>query len=195
MSRYKTTLARLATALARPLSMFVGSLRGSTAVSPLPESFYTVQVPALDGRTVGLDRFAGQVALVVNVASECGFTPQNAGLQRIHTEYAPRGFTVLGFPSNEFGAQEPGSPEDIRAFCERQYGITFPLFAKAHTKPGPDQSPAYTRLGQSGHLPPWNYFKYLVDRSGQVAAVFPTNVPPESAQVRSAIERALARTG
>lgn len=192
MSRYKTTLARIATSISRPLSVFVGRLRGSTDVAPLSLSFYTVQVPALDGRAVELDRFAGRVTLVVNVASECGFTPQYAGLQRVHDEYAPRGFSVLGFPSNEFGAQEPGSAEEIRAFCDREYGVTFPLFAKVHTKPGPGQSPAYARLGESGHLPPWNYFKYLVGRNGQVAAVFPTNVPPESPEVRRAIERALA---
>lgn len=164
-------------------------------MTPLSQSFYTLRLPGLDGRIVDLVRFDGHVTLVVNVASECGFTPQYAGLQKLHERYAPRGFSVLGFPSNEFGGQEPGSAEEIRAFCDRQYGVTFPLFAKIHTKDGPEQSPAYTRLGESGYLPPWNYFKYLVGRNGQVAAVFPTNIPPESRAVREAIENALATQG
>lgn len=191
MNMYRTTLARIATALARPLSLVVGGLRGSTHVTPLSQSFYTLRLPGLDGATVDLRRFDGHVTLVVNVASECGFTPQYAGLQKLHETFATRGFSVLGFPSNDFGGQEPGSADDIRAFCDREYGVTFPLFAKVRTKPGADQSPAYARLGESGHLPSWNYFKYLVGRDGQVAAVFPTSVPPESREIRAAIEDAL----
>lgn len=158
---------------------------------PLSRSFYSLAVPALDGTVIDLARFDGQVALVVNVASECGFTPQYAALQRLHDSYAARGFSVLGFPSNDFGGQEPGSAEEIRAFCDRQYGVTFPLFAKVGTKPGPEQSPVYALLAESGHLPTWNFFKYLIDRNGAVAAVFPSTVPPDAREVRSAIEAAL----
>ena len=147
---------------------------------------------SLDGRPVELERFAGRVTLVVNVASQCGFTPQYTGLQALHEEYGPRGFQVLGFPSNEFGEQEPGSPEQIQEFCRRDYGVTFPLFAKIRTKPGAEQSPAYRLLGESGHLPAWNFYKFLVGRDGQVVAVFPTNVRPGSRAVRRSVERALS---
>jgi glutathione peroxidase len=190
----KNAFAAIASILARAASLVVPRLRPSTDVNPLPQSFYGLTLPALDGSPVDLSRFANQVTLVVNVASECGFTPQYTGLQALHDEYGPRGFAVLGFPSNEFGAQEPGSATDIQHFCERTYGVTFPLFAKVLTRPGPDQSPAYRLLAASGHLPAWNFHKFLVGRDGQVAAVFPTTIDPRSSSVRSAIERALEVT-
>jgi glutathione peroxidase len=188
----KRLLSDIATRVAQPASFFIRRLRGTTAVRPLSESFYTLTLPGLDGEAVDLAQFAGRVTLVVNVASECGFTPQYAGLQRMHKEYAARGFAVLGFPSNEFGKQEPGSADEIRGFCDREYGVTFPLFSKVQTKSGPQQSPAYRRLGESGHLPAWNFYKFLVGRNGQVVGVFPTNVRPESRALRNAIERALS---
>jgi len=188
----KHQLASLASLLARPASLLVSRLRGTTDVRPLSASFYELTVPGLDGTRVDLSRFAGMVTLVVNVASECGFTPQYAGLQALHERYAPRGFAVLGFPSNDFGAQEPGSAAEIRRFCDEQYRVTFPLFGKVQTRPGPQQSPLYRRLGESGHLPGWNFHKFLVGRDGQVAAVFPTTVLPVSGAVRQAIEGALS---
>jgi glutathione peroxidase len=129
---------------------------------------------------------------VVNVASQCGFTPQYAGLQALQEEYGIRGFEVLGFPSNDFGGQEPGSPEEIQDFCQGAYRVTFPLFEKVRTKPGAEQSAPYRLLGESGHLPAWNFYKFLIGRDGQVAAVFPTNVSPKSSALRRSIERALA---
>jgi glutathione peroxidase len=185
-------LAKIATKLARPASIFAPSLRGTTDVQPLSESFYGLSVPGPDRAPVDLSTLAGRVALVVNVASECGFTPQYAGLQTLHEQYRGQGFTVLGFPSNEFGNQEPGSIDQIRRFAECGYGIGFPLFAKVQTRPGPNQSPAYRRLGESGHLPAWNFYKYVVGRDGQVTAVFPTSVPPDSKALRDAIEQALS---
>jgi glutathione peroxidase len=187
----KHQLASIASLLARPASLVSARLRGTTNVRPLPRSFYGLTLPDLDGIPVDLSRFDGMVTLVVNVASECGFTPQYAGLQALHEEYGPRGFAVLGFPSNDFGAQEPGTPDEIRRFCDRRYGVSFPLFSKIETRPGPSQSPAYRLLGESGHLPAWNFHKYLVGRDGQVAAVFPTTVLPRSRALRRAIERAL----
>jgi glutathione peroxidase len=187
----KRFLATVATQLARPASFLVGTLRGTTRVRPLSRSFYTLTVPALDGRPVDLGCFAGRVTLVVNVASECGFTPQYAGLQALHDEYGIHGFEVLGFPSNEFGGQEPGSPEQIQEFCRHEYRVTFPLFAKVQTKPGAEQSPAYRVLAESGHLPVWNFYKFLIGRDGHVAAVFPTHVRPTSRALRNSIERAL----
>lgn len=191
----KHQLASLASLLAGPASLVARRLRGTTEVAPLSASFYDLTVPALDGTPAGLSRFAGMVALVVNVASECGFTPQYAGLQALHEAYGPRGFTVIGFPSNDFGAQEPGTPDQIRRFCDERYRITFPLFAKVQTRAGAGQSPAYRRLAESGHLPAWNFHKFLVGRDGQVAAVFPTTVSPGSRSLRAAIEHALSQPG
>ena len=103
------------------------------------------------------------MTLVVNTASECGYTPQYEGLEQLHRELSPKGFSVLGFPSNDFGGQEPGSAQQIAEFCRKNYGVTFPMFAKLSTRPGAGQSPIYTFLGASGHLPAWNFSKY-VDR-------------------------------
>jgi glutathione peroxidase len=160
--------------------------------APVSDSLYDLKTTSLQGQPVDLGRFAGQVTLVVNVASECGYTPQYAGLQRLHDELKGRGFSVLGFPSNEFGQQEPGSPEQIQGFCERNYGVTFPMFAKLATQEGAGQSPIYGFLGRSGHLPTWNFGKYVVGRDGAVRAFFPSKVAPESPELRSAIDAALA---
>jgi len=187
MSTWKTTSA---SALAR-LASAIGLARGTTRMHPLSRSVYSVTATGLDGRDLPLSRFEGQITLIVNVASECGFTPQYRGLQALHAELAPRGFAVLGFPSNEFGAQEPGSAADIRAFCDANYRVTFPMFARTETKKGPTQSPVYALLGESGKLPTWNFYKYLIDRNGQAVAFFPTQVTPESRQLREAIRRAL----
>lgn len=187
-SSWKTSSARLLTKLAAA----VGLARGTTRVRPLSRSVYTVTVPALDGRPLPLSTFDGQVTLIVNVASQCGFTPQYRGLQALHDELGARGFAVLGFPSNEFGGQEPGTADDIRAFCDTSYQVTFPLFARGETKNGPAQSPVYALLGESGKLPAWNFFKYLIGRNGQPIALYPTQVTPESRQLRNAIEAALS---
>jgi glutathione peroxidase len=154
--------------------------------------FYDVKTTHLDGTPADLGAFRNTVTLVVNVASECGFTPQYAGLQKLHDELSGRGFAVLGFPSNEFGGQEPGSPEQIRSFCERNYGVSFPLFAKVETKPGGGQSPVYAFLTRSGDAPNWNFCKYLVGRNGEVRAFFPSNVAPEDRALRQAVDEALA---
>src|SRR5439155_1839228 len=104
---------------------------------------HSLRAKSLRGQDVDLGQYRGKVALVVNVASECGFTPQYAGLEKLHEELAPRGFSVLGFPSNDFGSQEPGSPDQIATFCQSNYGVTFPMFEKVVTKPGAQQSPIY----------------------------------------------------
>lgn len=156
---------------------------------------YSLSVQSLEGQPAPLESYRNHVALIVNVASECGYTPQYAGLQRIYAKYKPRGFTVLGFPSNDFGRQEPGSAEDIRAFCSSKYRVEFPMFAKVQTKDGPAQSPVYALLERStGTLPSWNFGKYLVDRSGKVVRFFESKVEPESAELVSAIEAALDKS-
>ena len=156
-------------------------------------SFYALKTTTLQGQPADLSQYAGKVALVVNVASQCGFTPQYAGLQKLHDELAGRGFVVLGFPSNDFGGQEPGTPDEIAGFCKKNYGVTFPMFSKLVTKKGPDQSPLYAYLGQSGSLPSWNFGKYLVGKDGRVLQYFPSKVAPEAPELREAIEKALAR--
>jgi len=158
-----------------------------------PDSFYALQTTTLQGQPARLADYAGKVTLVVNVASQCGFTPQYAGLEKLHEAYGGRGFSVLGFPSNDFGGQEPGTPEEITSFCRKNYGVTFPMFAKVVTKQGDAQSPIYAFLGRSGKLPAWNFGKYLVGRDGKVVAFFPSDVTPESKELRDAIEGALGR--
>jgi glutathione peroxidase len=169
-----------------------------TATAPLlaggdmpSESLYSLKTKTLQGQPAELSQFKGKVSLVVNVASQCGFTPQYAGLQKLHEELSPRGLAVLGFPSNDFGAQEPGSSEEIATFCKKNYGVSFPMFSKVVTKAGADQSPIYSFLGKSGQLPNWNFGKYLVGKDGQVIAFFPSKVAPEAKELRDAIETAL----
>lgn len=145
-----------------------------------------------DSAPADLAKCKGKVTLVVNVASECGYTPQYAGLQKLHDELAGRGFAVLGFPSNDFGAQEPGDASQIRQFCTAKYKVTFPLFAKLQTKAGEGQSPVYAWLQkQTGKLPNWNFCKYLVGKDGKVIAFYPSKVTPDDKELRAAIDAAL----
>ena len=156
-------------------------------------TFYDLKTETLVGsKPADLGAYRGKVTLVVNVASYCGYTPQYKGLEKLHRELQPKGFAVLGFPSNDFGEQEPGTAQEIAEFCKLTYDVTFPMFAKVVTRSGAGQSPIYQFLGRTGHLPAWNFAKYLVGRNGQVIAFFPSEVTPESAQLRTAIERALA---
>ena len=156
------------------------------------KSFYDLKLPSLEGDTVDLAAYRGKVTLVVNVASQCGYTPQYSGLEKLHNELSAKGFSVLGFPSNDFGGQEPGTAKEIRKFCTVNYDVTFPVFSKVVTLPGASQSPAYAFLGRSGNLPGWNFCKYVVGKDGQVVAFFPSRIVPESAELRAEIEKALA---
>jgi glutathione peroxidase len=156
-------------------------------------SLYDFRTTTLLGKRADLSQFRGKVTLVVNVASYCGYTPQYKGLEALHRELsAKEPFAVLGFPSNDFGEQEPDSQQEIAEFCRRTYDVTFPMFAKVVTKAGPEQSPIYEFLGASGHLPAWNFAKYVVGKDGKVVAFFPSEVTPESAELRRAIQRALS---
>ena len=154
-------------------------------------SLYDLKTQTLQGKPADLGAYRGKVTLVVNTASECGYTPQYEGLEALHKELAPRGFSVLGFPSNDFGGQEPGTAEQIVEFCRKNYGVTFPMFAKLSTRHGPGQSPIYTFLGTSGNLPAWNFSKYVIGKDGRVVAFFPSAVTPESPELRAAIAKAL----
>ncbi|MGJ4905058.1 glutathione peroxidase [Bradyrhizobium sp. HKCCYLRH2060] len=147
-------------------------------------SIYDFTATSLKGEEVPLQRFEGQVLLIVNTASACGFTPQYRGLEALHRAYADRGFAVLGFPCNQFGAQEPGTAEEIGAFCAGKYDVTFPLFAKIDVN-GADAHPLYRFLkgektGLLGSAIKWNFTKFLVDRTGHVASRHAPTTTPEA---------------
>jgi len=140
-------------------------------------------------------RYGGQVLLVVNTASKCGFTPQYEGLEALHARYAGQGFAVLGFPSNDFRGQEPGSEEEIREFCTLTYGVKFPMFEKVQVV-GADATPLYQALRtQTGVAPAWNFHKYLIGRDGRVVAQFSSKVKPDDPVLVEAIERELKAPG
>jgi glutathione peroxidase len=157
---------------------------------------YENEIRALDGTSGLLAGQEGKVTLVVNVASKCGLTPQYTGLEKLHEQYADRGFSVVGFPCNQFGAQEPGTPEEIATFCSTSYGVTFPLSEKIDVN-GDDRHPIYSELttvadseGHSGDIR-WNFEKFLVSRDGEVIARFSPMVEPEAPELIEAIEKAL----
>jgi len=160
------------------------------------ESIYDFELDDIDGSPVKLSEYEGKVVLVVNVASECGFTPQYAGLQAIYKQYQDRGFTVLGVPANNFGDQEPGTNEQIKRFCTTAFGVTFPMFAKISVK-GKDKHPLYQYLTatepgrQFGGEIKWNFNKFLIDRTGQVISVYASKIEPQDPQLTADIENAL----
>jgi glutathione peroxidase len=154
----------------------------------LQHSFARLQ----DDKPQALCQYAGKVLLVVNTASYCGFTSQYEGLEALHARFAARGLVVLGFPSNDFGQQEPGSSQQIADLCFNTYGVKFPMFAKTVVK-GPGANALYAQLGQAtGQTPRWNFHKYLVDRQGRAVASFASEVAPSNAQLVAAVEKALA---
>src|SRR5687767_5928677 len=155
-------------------------------------SFYTMKTTTLQGKPADLSEYKGKVTLAVNVASKCGLTPQYTGLEKLHEEFSAKGFSVLGFPSNDFGGQEPGTAEEIATFCRTNYDVTFPMFEKLVTRRGTDQSPIYAFLSASGKLPAWNFSKYVIDKQGRITAFFPSEVTPEDPALRSAITKALS---
>lgn len=150
----------------------------------------------IDGDERSLGEFAGKAALVVNVASKCGLTPQYTDLEKLHEEYAPRGFAVLGFPCNQFAGQEPGSDAEVKTFCSTTYGVTFPMFSKIEVN-GPGRAPLYAWLTSEPTQPDgpgdvaWNFAKFLVGRDGRVVARFDPRTSPTAPDVKQAIEKAL----
>jgi glutathione peroxidase len=154
-------------------------------------SLHELTVNTVDLAPKRLADFEGQVLLVVNTASECGHTPQYAGLESLYRQYKDRGFAVLGFPSNDFGGQEPGTEAEIKAFCSAKYDVTFPLFQKVKTT-GAGQSAVYAFLTAKEPPPKWNFHKYLVGKNGEVIRSFGHRVKPDDAELRAAIDAALA---
>lgn len=159
-------------------------------------SIYDFTLKDIDHKEVNLGQYRGKVVLVVNVASRCGYTPQYEGLQKIYLKYKDRGFVILGFPANNFMAQEPGTDEEIKTFCSTKYNVTFPIFSKISVK-GDDIHPLYKFLTSKETNPDfggeikWNFSKFLMDRNGKIIARFEPKVTPESDPLIQAIEKAL----
>jgi glutathione peroxidase len=158
-------------------------------------SIYEFTLPSIDGNPMPMSSFKGKVILIVNVASKCGYTPQYSALETVYEKYKGQGLVVLGFPANNFGAQEPGTNDEIKTFCSTKYNVTFPMFAKVSVK-GEDTTALYTYLtananpAVAGEIK-WNFTKFLVGRSGNVARRFEPAVKPDSAEMTSAIENLL----
>jgi len=158
-----------------------------------PKSLADFEVKGLEGEPVALDEWQGKVVLIVNTASQCGYTPQYAGLEALHQQYGSRGFAVLGVPSNDFGGQEPGGAAEIRAFCTERFQVTFPLLEKMQVKSGEGQAPLFAWLQSStGHGPNWNFCKYLIGKDGVPVRFWSSKTAPDSPELREAIETELA---
>lgn len=154
-------------------------------------SFFDHTVKSLEGKDLPLSQFKGKPVLVVNTASQCGYTPQYKGLQKLHEDYKAKGLVVLGVPSNDFGAQEPGSAKEIAQFCESKFGVTFPLTEKTVVK-GKGKSPLYAFLTEGQGEPKWNFHKFLVGKDGKVIKAFGSGTAPDDKELRTAIDAALA---
>jgi glutathione peroxidase len=169
-------------------SFMAGSLLAASGI-------YSFTLNSIDGQPAPLADYKGKVVLLVNVASKCGFTPQYSALEATYEKYKSQGFVILGFPANNFGAQEPGTNEEIKTFCSRKYNVTFPMYAKISVK-GEDQAPLYSYLtkdtgpGMVGDIK-WNFTKFLVDRNGNVVQRFESAVTPDSPEMVAAIEKQL----
>jgi glutathione peroxidase len=172
------------------------ALLGMSAMAA-DRTVYDFTLNSIDGQATPLSTFKGKVLLLVNVASRCGFTPQYAGLESLYEKYKDRGFVIVGIPANNFGAQEPGTNQEIKTFCSAKYHVSFPMMAKVSVK-GDDITPLYAFLTDKSAHPEtggeigWNFTKFLVGPDGKIIARFDSKVEPESAEVTSAVEKALA---
>lgn len=155
------------------------------------ETVYQYELNTINGENISLSDYEGELLLIVNTASECGFTPQYEGLQELYETYSDQGLEILGFPANNFGGQEPGSDEEIAQFCELNYGVTFPMFSKVSVK-GEDQHPLFEYLTSAenpdfkGEIS-WNFEKFLIDRNGNVVRRFKSKVEPMSGELTNAV--------
>lgn len=159
------------------------------------QSIHDFKMKTIDGKEKSLSEYKGKVLLIVNVASRCGYTPQYKDLEEVYREYKDRGFTVLGFPANNFGEQEPGTDQEILTFCTSKYDVTFDMFSKISVR-GDDQHPLYTYLTKDSPFPgdvKWNFQKYLVDANGAIVAMYPSKTKPTDPSVKEKIEALLAK--
>ena len=174
------------------VSVFAGSGAGPASSKERRMSLHDLTANTIDLKPQPLSAYKGKVLLVVNTASECGNTPQYEGLEKLHQRYKDKGFAVLGFPSNDFGGQEPGTEAEIKKFCSLKYKVSFPMFAKVDTK-GEGKSPVYQFLTEKHGEPKWNFHKYLVGKDGQVIQAFAAKLQPDAPDLTAAIDAALAR--
>lgn len=157
----------------------------------MSNSIYDFTMNNIDGQSTPLKSLQGKVVLLVNVASQCGYTPQYAGLESLYEKYKTRGFVIVGVPANNFGSQEPGTNEEIKTFCTRKYNVTFPMMSKVSVK-GADIAPLYSYLTSTkGGDVKWNFTKFLIGKDGQVIDRFEPKVTPDSPELAAAIEKAL----
>jgi glutathione peroxidase len=175
-------------------SLFLALMLAATAVSAADKSLLEIPLKDIDGKDTTLGAHKGKVLLVVNVASQCGLTAQYEGLQALYDKYKDQGLVICGFPCNDFGAQEPGSNEEIKTFCVENYKVSFPMYDKIHVK-GPEQHPLYAALtGKDGAFPgnvKWNFGKFLIGRDGKPLQRIDPSTEPTDAELVSAIEAAL----
>lgn len=164
----------------------------AVAVSTPTGSLYDFTVTDIDGQPVALSKYKGKVVLIVNTASRCGFTGQYEGLEALYQRERDKGLVILGFPSNDFAGQEPGTNGEIKQFCSTKYHVTFPMFAKVRVSAGEGQSPLYAWLGTTGKRPSWNFCKYLVGRDGRVVGFFSSMTGPDAKSLKTAIDQALS---
>lgn len=178
----------------------VAAIALAALITPAPSAAAAAPCPALldhkfsnlMDEPISLCQYAGKVVLIVNTASECGYTPQYDGLEKLYRRYRDKGFIVLGFPANDFGGQEPGTNKEIKQFCEVNYGITFPVFAKTAVV-GPKANPLFRELTvKTGKAPRWNFHKYLLDKTGNPVAAFESAVTPDDQRITSLVEKLLA---
>jgi glutathione peroxidase len=186
------------TMLTAALAAVAAPVTTPTALAQAPMSritAYAFSFKALDGGDIRLAEYTGRPMLIVNTASLCGYTPQYAGLQELWTEFHDRGLMIIGVPSNDFGGQEPGGATEIAETANHQYGVTFPITAKAVVK-GPNAHPFYKWAADARpkDVPRWNFHKYLIGGDGYIAAVFPETVEPSDTRIKTAIARSLADT-
>ncbi len=179
-----------------PVRFIVSSLFAGVALATSHAAeLSAIPFKTIDGKDTSLADYKGKVVLVVNTASKCGLTRQYEALEGLQKKYETQGFTVIGFPCNDFGKQEPGTADEIVAFCKTKFAVSFPLMEKLHVK-GPEQHPLYTALtGKEGVFPgnvKWNFGKFLVDKNGKAVARFEPKQTPDSPEVTAAIEKALA---
>ena len=188
--------AAICVAVSTMALFFVKAKDSKTDGKGTAKSVYDFTLKNSKGQDVKLSDYRGKVVMLVNVASKCGYTPQYEGLQKIYERYKDQGFTILGFPANNFGAQEPGTDEEIQQFCRINYGVTFPVFSKISVK-GDDKHPLYKYLTEKETNPEfageikWNFNKFLVSKDGKIIARFESADKPEDAKVTEAIESAL----
>jgi glutathione peroxidase len=172
-------ISKLGILVALPMALFAAT------------SVHEFTMKSIDGKSAPFSAYKGKVLLIVNVASRCGYTPQYAGLQALYDKYKDRGLVLVGVPANNFGGQEPGTDDEIKTFCSRNYGVTFPMMSKVSVQ-GDDKTPLYQYLTAEKGEVKWNFTKFLVGKDGKVMTRFDSAVKPDSAELAGAIEKALA---